>query len=86
MIINKYNKYQNLYRKDLKTKKSFDKLYKKSLEENLINGNDYKPLFNIFTKFMDETKNKAFLKKLNVKLKLKLFNTNKVKFNREHKT
>ena len=73
MIINIYKKYQKLYQKDQKTKKSFDKLYRKNLEENLINGNDYKPLFNIFTKYLDETKKKKLFQKIERENEIKAF-------------
>ena len=36
LIINKYNKYKRLYEKDQETIKSFDKLYRKSLQDNII--------------------------------------------------
>ena len=36
MIINKYNKYKKLYEKDQQTINSFDKLYGKSLQDNII--------------------------------------------------
>ena len=37
IILNKYNKYQKLYERDQQTIKSFDKLYRKSLQDNVIN-------------------------------------------------
>ena len=36
IIINKDNKYKKQYEKDQQTSKSFDKLYKKSLQDNVI--------------------------------------------------
>ena len=50
LIINKYNKYKKLYERDLQTIKSFDKLYRKSLQDNIIDKTEYESLCNIFTK------------------------------------
>ena len=36
LIINKYNKYKKQYERDQQTIKSFDKLYRKSLQDNII--------------------------------------------------
>ena len=57
----KYNKYKKLYEKDQQTIKSFDKLYRKSLQDNLIDKSEYESLCNIFSKYIDETKNESFL-------------------------
>ena len=61
LIINKYNKYKKLYERDQNTIKSFDKLYRKSLQDNLIDKNEYESLCNIFTKYVDQNKNESFL-------------------------
>ena len=61
IIINKYNKYKKLYERDQNTIKSFDKLYRKSLQDNIIDKNEYENLCNIFTKYVDENKNGSFL-------------------------
>ena len=61
LIINKYNKYKKLYEKDQNTIKSFDQLYRKSLQDNVIDKNEYESLCNIFTKYVDENKNESFL-------------------------
>ena len=61
IIINKYNKYKKQYEKDQQTIKSFDKLYRKSLQENVIDKIEYETLCNIFTKYVDENKNGSFL-------------------------
>ena len=50
LIINKYNKYKRLYERDQQTIKSFDKLYKKSLQDNIIDKTEYDSLCKIFTK------------------------------------
>ena len=61
LIINKYNKYKKQYVSDQNTIKSFDKLYRKSLQDNVIDKNEYESLCNIFTKYVDENKNESFL-------------------------
>ena len=50
LIINKYNKYKKQYERDQQTIKSFDKLYRKSLQDNVIDTTEYECLCNIFTK------------------------------------
>ena len=40
LISNKYNKYRKLYERDQETIKSFDKLYRKSLQDNIIDKNE----------------------------------------------
>ena len=49
LIINKYNKYKKLYERDQNTIKSFDRLYRKSLQDNVIDKSEYDSLCNIFT-------------------------------------
>ena len=61
LIINKYNKYKKQYERDQETVKSFDKLYRKSIQENVIDKTEYDSLCNIFTKYVDENKNESFL-------------------------
>ena len=61
IIINKYNKYKKLYERDQNTIKSFDKLYRKSLQDNVIDKTEYDSLCNIFTRYVDENKNESFL-------------------------
>ena len=61
LIINKYNKYKKQYEKDQNTIKCFDKLYRKSLQDNVIDKTEYDSLCNIFTKYVDENKNESFL-------------------------
>ena len=41
LIINKYNKYKKQYERDQQTIKSIDKLYRKSLQDNIIDKNEY---------------------------------------------
>ena len=61
LIINKYNKYKKLYERDQNTIKSFDKLYRKSLQDNVIDKNEYDSLCHVFTNYIDENKNESFL-------------------------
>ena len=61
LFINKYNKYKKLYDRDQQTIKFFDKLYRKSLQDNVIDKTEYESLCNIFTKYVDGNKNESFL-------------------------
>ena len=61
IIINKYNKYKKHYERDQNSIKSFDKLYRKSLQDNVIDKTEYESLCNIFTKYIDENKSESFL-------------------------
>ena len=61
LIINRYNKYKKLYERDQNTIKSFDKLYRKSLQDNILDKTEYDSLCNVFTKYVDENKNECFL-------------------------
>ena len=61
IIISKYNKYKKLYERDQNTIKSFNKLYRKSLQDNVIDKTEYESLCNIFIKYVDENKNESFL-------------------------
>ena len=44
LFIFKYNKYKKQYERDQQTIKSFDKLYRKSLQDNIIDKTDYDSL------------------------------------------
>ena len=61
LILHKYNKYKKLYERDQQTIKSFDKLYRKSLQDNVIDKTEYESLGNIFTRYVDENRNESFL-------------------------
>ena len=61
LIINKYNKYKKLYERDQQTIKYFDKLYRKSLQDNIIDKTENDSLCNLFTRYVDENKNESFL-------------------------
>ena len=57
----KYNKEKKQYERDQNTIKSFDKLYRKSLQDNVIDKTEYESLCNFFTRYVDENKNESFL-------------------------
>ena len=57
IIINKNNKQKEQFERDQQTIKSFDILYRKSLQDNVINKSEHESLCNIFTKNVDEIKN-----------------------------
>ena len=61
LIINKYNKYKKQYERDQNTIKSFDRLYRNSLQDNVIIKTEYESLCNVFTKYVDENKKESFL-------------------------
>ena len=58
---NNYNKYKKLYEREQPTTKSFDKLYRKCLQDNVIDKNEYESLCKIFTKYVDENRTNCFL-------------------------
>ena len=49
------------YERDQQTIKSFDRLHRKSLQDNIIDKTEYESLCTIFTKYVDENKNESFL-------------------------
>ena len=61
LIINKYNKYKKQHERDQNTIKSFDKLYGKSLQDNVIDKNEFGSVQMNFTENVDENKNDSFL-------------------------
>ena len=61
LFINKYNKYKIHYQRDQQTIKSYDKLYRKSSQDNVIDKIEYESFCNFFTKYVDENKNEFFL-------------------------
>ena len=61
IIINKYNKYKKQYERDQQSIKSFDKLYRKCLHDNVLDKTENDSLCNIFTRYVDENKNESFL-------------------------
>ena len=72
IIINKYNKYKKLYERDQNTIKSFDKLCRKSLQDNLIDKTEYESLCNFLLNMLMKTKMNLF-DKHEYKNKNKLF-------------
>ena len=65
IIINKNNEHKKHYENGQKTIKSFENLYRKSLQDNVIDKNDFESLCNIFTKNLDETKIEDMFKNKN---------------------
>ena len=61
IIINKYNNYKKQHEKDQQTIKSFDNVYRKFLQDNVIDKIEYECLCNVFTKILEKTKNEFFL-------------------------
>ena len=61
LIINKNSKNKKQYDRDQLTIKSFDKLYRNSLQDNVINKNEYESLCNNFTEYLDGNKSESFL-------------------------
>ena len=53
-------KYKKHYESYQQTIESFDKLYRKSLQAIVIHKNEYESLCNIFTRYVDESKNESF--------------------------
>ena len=60
LIINKYNNYKKQYEREQQTIRSFEKLYRKPLQDNVIDKNEHESLCNIFTKYFNENKNESF--------------------------
>ena len=52
----KCNKYKKQKEKDQQIIKPFNKQYRMSLQDNLIDENDYNYRYKVFTKYLDETK------------------------------
>ena len=61
LTINRYNKNKKQYKRDQQTIKSFDKLYRKSLQDNIIDKIEYESLCNFFNKYVDENLNESSL-------------------------
>ena len=75
--INTINTKKN-YEKDQQTIKCFDKLYKRSLQDNVINKDEYENLCNFFTKYIDENKIESFYE-YELKNKTNFFSHKKLK-------
>ena len=61
IILNKYNKYRKQYEKDQQTIKSFEKLYRNPLQDNVIDKSEYENLFSIFTENLNEIESESVL-------------------------
>ena len=61
LVLQKHDKFKKQYERDQNTIKCFDKLYRKSLQDNMIDKSEYESLCNIFTKYVDQNKNESFL-------------------------
>ena len=55
IIMQKYKKDKKQYEKGQQTFKSFDSLFRKSLQDNLYHKSEHESLCNVFAKFLDET-------------------------------
>ena len=60
MIWNKYFEYKKQYEKDQQTIKFVDRLYRKSLHDNLIDKTELESSCNTFTKNVNETEFESF--------------------------
>ena len=80
IIINKYNKYEKLYERDLQTIKFFDNLYRNFLQDNIIDKNEYESPCEIFSKSVDRKKKWFFFLIMKIKIKLNFFSNNNLKF------
>ena len=57
----KHIKFKKQYEEDQKTIKSFDKLHRKNLQDNLTEKSEYESPCTVFTEFLYETKNEFFI-------------------------
>ena len=73
IVIQKYNKYEKHFEKDQQAIEFFYKLYRKSSQKNVIYISEYESLWKIFTRSVDETKNKSFFYKHEQKTKNNFF-------------
>ena len=62
IFINKHNKNKKRYEKDQQTIRSFVKLYRKTLQDNVIDRNEYESLCKNFTKNVKGKKMNLFYK------------------------
>ena len=85
IITYKYNEYKSQYERDEQTIKCFDKLYRKSLQDNVIEEIEYESLCDIFTKYLKKQKFNLFIN-MNLKLKLFFFSHSNLKLNLEPKS
>ena len=69
----KYNKNEKQTEKDQQTIKPFDKLYRKSLQDNKINKSEYECLCKVFIVYVEGKKNVIFSMNMNTKTKMFFF-------------
>ena len=81
-VMQKHNKYKKQYEKDQQTMKSFDKLNRKSSQDNIIDKNEIESLCNFLLSTWTKQK-MIFFENMNIKLKLFFFSNNDLKFNQE---
>ena len=55
-----YSLYKKQYQKDHQPIKFFDKLWRISLQDNVLNKNEYEAPWSIFTRYVDEKENASF--------------------------
>ena len=60
LILNKYNKYKKQYDRDQNTIEFFDKIYRKSLQDNVIDETEYESLSNFLLNMLMKTKMNLF--------------------------
>ena len=65
IIIKQYNKYKKENEKNQQTIKHFDKLYRESLQDIVIDKTEYESLCIIFTEYVDENENESFFITIN---------------------
>ena len=61
IVMQKLKKFKKNYDRDMETIKSFDNLYRKILQDNIVDNNEYESLCKKFTKCLVEVKNESFL-------------------------
>ena len=59
--MNKYKKFKKQFEKNQQTFKSFDRFYRRSFQDDVIDKREDESLCKNFTKYVEETKNQSFL-------------------------
>ena len=59
-VMQKYKKYKKHYQNDQQTIQSFNKLYRKDLQDSVIDQSENESLCIVFTEHLDETKIESF--------------------------
>ena len=60
IVMQKCNKYKEQYDRDVETNKSFDDLYRKSLQDKAVDKKEYESLCNIFINYLNANKTESF--------------------------